>query len=133
DVCSSDLRTPGGIGKRRGAASRRFPYEECVVEGDARQVHTSHQLVAERNVLQLPGGHHAVVEPPAFLHIQREPGALGTDERRVKAHAKGERLGAGVVHLDILVERDRKSTRLNSSHVKSSYAVFCLKKKKRDE
>src|SRR5690606_41665337 len=26
-------------------------------------------------------------------------------------------------------ERDRKSTRLNSSHVKISYAVFCLKKK----
>src|SRR5690606_42140684 len=26
--------------------------------------------------------------------------------------------------------RDRKSTRLNSSHVKSSYAVFCLKKKR---
>src|SRR5690606_41676193 len=27
-------------------------------------------------------------------------------------------------------DQDRKSTRLNSSHVKSSYAVFCLKKKK---
>src|SRR5207253_11405772 len=27
--------------------------------------------------------------------------------------------------------RDRKSTRLNSSHVAISYAVFCLKKKKR--
>src|SRR5690606_41305107 len=26
--------------------------------------------------------------------------------------------------------KDRKSTRLNSSHVKISYAVFCLKKKK---
>src|SRR5437773_4973254 len=26
---------------------------------------------------------------------------------------------------------DRKSTRLNSSHITSSYAVFCLKKKKR--
>src|SRR5436309_9880246 len=26
--------------------------------------------------------------------------------------------------------QDRKSTRLNSSHVKTSYAVFCLKKKK---
>src|SRR5215475_15209130 len=26
---------------------------------------------------------------------------------------------------------DRKSTRLNSSHVKISYAVFCLKKKKK--
>src|SRR5690606_41443480 len=29
------------------------------------------------------------------------------------------------------VTRDRKSTRLNSSHVKISYAVFCLKKKKK--
>src|SRR6266571_2630711 len=27
--------------------------------------------------------------------------------------------------------RDRKSTRLNSSHMSTSYAVFCLKKKKR--
>src|SRR5438874_4284533 len=29
--------------------------------------------------------------------------------------------------------RDRKSTRLNSSHVEISYAVFCLKKKKTKE
>src|SRR5690625_6058371 len=29
-----------------------------------------------------------------------------------------------------LIGRDRKSTRLNSSHVAISYAVFCLKKKK---
>src|SRR5699024_11614885 len=29
------------------------------------------------------------------------------------------------------VSRDRKSTRLNSSHVSISYAVFCLKKKKK--
>src|SRR2546426_4283963 len=28
--------------------------------------------------------------------------------------------------------RDRKSTRLNSSHLVISYAVFCLKKKKKD-
>src|SRR5690554_7507337 len=28
---------------------------------------------------------------------------------------------------------DRKSTRLNSSHVRISYAVFCLKKKKNNE
>src|SRR5690606_40573094 len=31
-----------------------------------------------------------------------------------------------------VVYEDRKSTRLNSSHVKISYAVFCLKKKHRD-
>src|SRR5690349_21947972 len=29
------------------------------------------------------------------------------------------------------IARDRKSTRLNSSHVEISYAVFCLKKKKK--
>src|SRR5699024_3473671 len=31
-----------------------------------------------------------------------------------------------------LCDQDRKSTRLNSSHVSISYAVFCLKKKKKD-
>src|SRR2546430_7443984 len=31
-----------------------------------------------------------------------------------------------------LADRDRKSTRLNSSHSQISYAVFCLKKKKND-
>src|SRR5690349_24212970 len=33
-------------------------------------------------------------------------------------------------HLGRVAEQDRKSTRLNSSHVEISYAVFCLKKKK---
>src|SRR5436309_11557262 len=46
------------------------------------------------------------------------PGAAGARE-----HAR--RLGASHPHR----RRDRKSTRLNSSHVKISYAVFCLKKK----
>src|SRR5207249_11591775 len=39
------------------------------------------------------------------------------------------------IHLPTLLindlEADRKSTRLNSSHVSISYAVFCLKKKKK--
>src|SRR5690554_7250861 len=33
---------------------------------------------------------------------------------------------------DEVSEEDRKSTRLNSSHVRISYAVFCLKKKSTD-
>src|SRR6266403_5867873 len=32
----------------------------------------------------------------------------------------------------VALHRDRKSTRLNSSHVEISYAVFCLKKKKKN-
>src|SRR5258708_25228212 len=38
---------------------------------------------------------------------------------------------AGVKHL-VIPRGDRKSTRLNSSHQIISYAVFCLKKKKRN-
>src|SRR5437660_2856149 len=42
------------------------------------------------------------------------------------AHPRiGGRVGAGM--------EDRKSTRLNSSHVAISYAVFCLKKKKKNK
>src|SRR5438874_8312840 len=33
----------------------------------------------------------------------------------------------------MLIQADRKSTRLNSSHVEISYAVFCLKKKKKKQ
>src|SRR5690606_33954984 len=44
--------------------------------------------------------------------------------------AVGDALGR---HGDEVAGLDRKSTRLNSSHVKISYAVFCLKKKKTHE
>src|SRR5207302_7539235 len=38
---------------------------------------------------------------------------------------RGELRARGTVD-DLVAEQDRKSTRLNSSHVKISYAVFCL-------
>src|SRR5437868_14655636 len=48
---------------------------------------------------------------------------------------EAERRGVTVLlttdHGSIHCETDRKSTRLNSSHVSISYAVFCLKKKKK--
>src|SRR5437667_4400510 len=39
----------------------------------------------------------------------------------------------GRVKVNGIRSSDRKSTRLNSSHITISYAVFCLKKKKRNE
>src|SRR5690606_41639104 len=48
----------------------------------------------------------------------------GFDESALKDH-----LAAGTTFEDFFgAAQDRKSTRLNSSHVKISYAVFCLKK-----
>src|SRR2546429_1411257 len=47
--------------------------------------------------------------------------------------AKGPNAKQGRIHDVWTLGRDRKSTRLNSSHGYISYAVFCLKKKKNNE
>src|SRR5438034_2641808 len=52
-------------------------------------------------------------------------GAAGRGRRA--AGARGHRVRCAVIR-----SIDRKSTRLNSSHTVISYAVFCLKKKKKD-
>src|SRR5438309_3823856 len=51
----------------------------------------------------------------------------------VKQHAGRARRGEHEDVLHPLAGPDRKSTRLNSSHSSISYAVFCLKKKKKNE
>src|SRR2546430_12465756 len=50
--------------------------------------------------------------------------AVGTPARR-------QRLFPGPPRAAVVGDQDRKSTRLNSSHSQISYAVFCLKKKKK--
>src|SRR5690606_2234106 len=71
-------------------------------------------------------------------------GAADDDHRDLGIEGVEVQVAVGVgqildvaVHAGELVHRrevlDRKSTRLNSSHVKISYAVFCLKKKKRKD
>src|SRR5256886_4214397 len=47
----------------------------------------------------------------------------------IKIHTYGDEIAACA--LSLMLGRDRKSTRLNSSHSQISYAVFCLKKKKK--
>src|SRR5437773_9449416 len=49
--------------------------------------------------------------------------------QRGRSQRRRARLRAGQVHRPS--DGDRKSTRLNSSHITISYAVFCLKKKKK--
>src|SRR2546426_12599220 len=73
----------------------------------------------------------------------RASGLCGTDLHRYRAAEPTEmitghepcgviaELGPGAPDGLALGDRDRKSTRLNSSHLVISYAVFCLKKKKK--
>src|SRR3989442_10436699 len=59
--------------------------------------------------------------PPHTQPFDCEPASLDRNNRAAR-HS--------LTVLQLRSHRDRKSTRLNSSHVRISYAVFCLKKKK---
>src|SRR5690349_21948950 len=62
--------------------------------------------------------------PYTTLFRSRPRPRAPADLRPAAAHPVAAGVGAGGAE-------DRKSTRLNSSHVEISYAVFCLKKKKK--
>src|SRR5690606_23028753 len=71
-----------------------------------------------------------------YLMAARAAQLLSADERR-DAHLKAAyestpqaTVAVLLTQAELQIAQDRKSTRLNSSHVKISYAVFCFKKKK---
>src|SRR5688500_19940518 len=66
-------------------------------------------------------------------HGRRRPGRAGRGPRRRRRRGGGPggRPAVGAAAQGArLARQDRKSTRLNSSHLVISYAVFCLKQKK---
>src|SRR5690242_21091508 len=65
----------------------------------------------------------------AELQVHRPGRARGRDAERL-AHHVGKALDRVDGRVPLGHRLDRKSTRLNSSHMSISYAVFCLKKKK---
>src|SRR5438874_9016702 len=81
------------------------------------------------------------LNPGIFLYYKR-PLMLVEGKMQYVWDEKGKRyldalggivtISVGHCHPDVVgAAQDRKSTRLNSSHVEISYAVFCLKKKKK--
>src|SRR3712207_7092599 len=61
---------------------------------------------------------------------QGRVGEAGRGRQEEAARGGGQDTGVGAAV--VAHPEDRKSTRLNSSHANISYAVFCLKKKKKD-
>src|SRR5688572_32153343 len=101
--------------RRRPPRSTLFPYTT---------------LFRSRRLPRIPGGAAVVASQRSGVTIRcgGEPAAV---PRR-----PGQRRGVGatrrVAHRLVGRNQDRKSTRLNSSHSQISYAVFCLKKKKKN-
>src|SRR5205807_8013868 len=64
--------------------------------------------------------------------LDRDAGKPSARRLEERARGPGDDVGVGGGQLAApLPAQDRKSTRLNSSHLVISYAVFCLKKKKK--
>src|SRR5690606_41681967 len=74
------------------------------------------RVCPERNISIFPDG----------LPARREPDSPDMAEFAEERFERGRSVFRRIRRV---AQEDRKSTRLNSSHVKISYAVFCLKKK----
>src|SRR2546427_9337550 len=97
-------------GEERADFERRAPILDARRLADASDVHGRH------------GGDHG--DRGQLVRGRRERNEL----TQIVCERHRERRGAAAVDRQ---EQDRKSTRLNSSHSQISYAVFCLKKKKK--
>src|SRR3712207_7821269 len=97
---------------RRPPRSTLFPYTTLFRSvGDLGEV--GHEFAPAGGDLGAPGPRHGVAQ------VQQQAGRQLGVLREGARGPQGEAVG------------DRKSTRLNSSHANISYAVFCLKKKKK--
>src|SRR3712207_7672187 len=75
--------------------------------------------------------HHFAISPDkAFLSRRRQDLSDRTIEKGLVRHLIHHKAGQDLFGFQEK-KSDRKSTRLNSSHANISYAVFCLKKKKK--
>src|SRR6266540_4642204 len=140
-----EIEGPGGTGCRAPAGvahelSARVRTEEAIVvvarEGIVEQLNGDGDFVRpeqaggrreplKRCALAVPDGTERAAHAPPWRPVPRgaRPPRSGapaprSPSRRPSPSGRGRR------------RRDRKSTRLNSSHITISYAVFCLKKKK---
>src|SRR5690625_2625375 len=91
-----------------------------------------HEVGAEEQAAAFEGVHPEVAEAYAAVIAERGAGAeipadvLAADRSFEAAQVHERLIVVKQVDATVAVVEDRKSTRLNSSHVATSYAVFCL-------
>src|SRR3712207_5771205 len=70
------------------------------------------------------------------IAVREVPRALATGKCDLRPESQAVQIthdARGRANAVLYIDKDRKSTRLNSSHANISYAVFCLKKKKENK
>src|SRR5207253_11475180 len=77
--------------------------------------------------------HRVLASPGPFSECNPYPIARARESESILGPVRSSPTACRNVGRGINLGRDRKSTRLNSSHVAISYAVFCLKKKNEHE
>src|SRR5690625_6222044 len=103
-------------------------YDKCATPRSASRTGAA---LLESNILYQLGRHdEAIKRIETALEYQPESLRLGLQYARLLTQSDLEKSQAQFERLVNKAPKDRKSTRLNSSHVANSYAVFCLKKKK---
>src|SRR5207249_8245369 len=84
-------------------------------------------ITSVANLTRRDGEEFFEIAPRVPVQTKTETFPLDEANTALDRFRTGELSGTAVL---LISNRDRKSTRLNSSHVSISYAVFCLKKKK---
>src|SRR5207249_8946721 len=131
-----------GLARGRGVPGERGIGAQRVERRD-RAAALAGQLIVELAERSWPRGEerHPPCLPARKRAIRDHGDETGTDERRLAAPRRTadhehrvapepahELVDEGLAAEEVVDVLDRKSTRLNSSHVSISYAVFCLKK-----
>src|SRR5206468_10057626 len=114
------------IGNQRLAVLCTYPLAACGAPQILDVVRTHQFVLARRH------GNWDIVETAALKRAKAEIKGLNEElEQRVVERTNQLMLASEALReaQTQLAQRDRKSTRLNSSHDQISYAVFCLKKK----
>src|SRR5690606_38128874 len=119
------------VGEAQIQGQVRAAYEEAQGVGGGRRV--VGPMLSRLFEMALHTGGRVRSQTALGLGAASVPSVAVELAKKIFGSLRGRRamvLGAGEMSQLMLECLDRKSTRLNSSHVKISYAVFCLKKKK---